>query len=67
MTSVGDATNWLCHWILLIVGKNDHVLAFDGSMFKEKCCHVAEIVDEDIKLLAFPNVVDTNKKRFPTA
>lgn len=57
----------LAHGVLLIVGKNHHILAFIAKVFGEVGSHVANIVDAAAQLSALVEVVDSDEKGFSPA
>jgi len=57
----------LAHSVLLVVGKDHHILALVAKVFGEVCGHVANIVDTAAQLSALVEIVDTNEKGFSPA
>jgi hypothetical protein len=57
----------LAHRVLLVVGKNNHILSLITEMLGEVCSHVADIVDTAAELTALAKVVDSNEQSFPPA
>jgi len=49
---------WLAHGVLLIVGKDDHILPFIAKVLNEIGGHVPDIVDASPKLSTLTKVVD---------
>ena len=57
----------LAHSVLLVVGKDHHILAFVAKVFGEVSGHVANIVDTAAQLSALVEIVDTDEKGFSPA
>lgn len=57
----------LAHGILLVVGKDDHVLALVAKMLDEIGRHVPDVVDAPPQLAALAKVVDADQQGFPPA
>lgn len=51
---------WLAHGVLLVIGKNDHILAFISKVFHEIGRHIPDIVDAAPELATLAEVVDAN-------
>jgi hypothetical protein len=55
----------LAHWVLLVVGQDDHVFSFVAEVFDEVARHIPHIVDATPQLSSLAEIVYTDKKRFP--
>ena len=55
----------LAHWILLVVGEDDHILTFVAEVFDEVGRHVPNIVDTASELSTLAKVVDADEEGFP--
>jgi hypothetical protein len=58
---------WLAHGILLIIGKDHHILALVAEVLGKISSHVADIVDTAAELSTLVEVVDSDKKSFSPA
>jgi hypothetical protein len=57
----------LAHGVLLIVGKDHHILTFIAKAFREVGRHVPNIVDTAAQLSALVEVVDSDKQSLSLA
>ncbi len=57
----------LAHWVLLVVGENNHVFALVVEVLDEVAGHVPNIIDAASELAALAEVVDADKQGFPPA
>jgi len=57
----------LAHWILLVVGEDDHVLTLIAKVLAQIRRHIPNIVDASSQLTALAKVVDAYQERFPPA
>jgi len=58
---------WLAHGVLLIIGKDHHILTLVAKVLRKISSHVADIVDAASELTALVEVVDPNEKGFSPA
>jgi hypothetical protein len=58
---------WLAHGVLLIIGKDHHILTLVAKVLRKISSHVADIVDAASELTALVEVVDSNEKGFSPA
>lgn len=57
----------LAHGVLLIVGENDHVLAFVAKLLDQVGRHVPDVVDAPPQLAALAKIVDADQQGLPPA
>lgn len=57
----------LAHGVLLVVGKENHVLPLVVEVGIQVCAHVLYVVDATSELSALAKVVDTNEQCFPAS
>jgi hypothetical protein len=52
----------LAHAVLLVIGKNDHVLPPVAKLLSQKGCHIAHVIDAAAQLAALAEVIDTDQE-----
>lgn len=57
----------LAHWILLVIGQEDHVFALVAVVLVEVVAHVLNIIDAPTQLSTLPKVVDSNEQSLAAA
>lgn len=57
----------LAHWVLLVVGEDDHVLALVAKLLDQVGRHVPDVVDAPPQLASLAKVVDADQQGLPPA